>query len=545
MTGTHRSLPRRLRLALTAGLGAGNFFWHAYRIAPAKARERALLHQYDRRGMQGWSLNRLRSTVIRYAAAYSERGVGHGTRVGVYTSDGLAGLLHHIAITSLGGVTVLANPRMAVDVVAKFMASAAPDLVIGDRELVFDGAGPRFGVPTVEVAGFDASARSTVTPPRHYHLPDDMVLISHSSGTTGTPKPTTFTHGSFFAGKRRRLWTFPSRVDDRLLSALPQSHSAGLSYVSLALMLGLPTLMMDDNAGRSPAEAMNDFLPTTVIGFPISLAELRTQDLSDRAATTVRTWMGMGDASHERHIRPLVAVGDRGSTYVDGLGSSEMGMVLFKTAYTVHSTHYDRAIGKPVPAVREAVVLDEDGTRLPDGQAGRLGVHAPSVTPGYVDDPTLDERWRVGKYLLTGDVVRRDTDGTFYHLDRIQDVITTSTGPVHSLPLEEVVLLSTNAFDAAVFAVRDPASPGHDRPAAVVLLTEPDLPPAEVLLAECNRALAEKDLPRLSALVLARDRVGLPVGVTGKVLKRELRRTHRDLLTRPADHSAVAGPVTR
>jgi acyl-CoA synthetase (AMP-forming)/AMP-acid ligase II len=249
----------------------------------------------------------------------------------------------------------------------------------------------------------------------------------------------------------------------------------------------------------------------------------------------------MGDASHERHIRPLVKLGRtparggwrEGSTYVDGLGSSEMGMVLFKNPHTARTSHYRRMIGRPVPVVRDAAVLDPNGAVLPNGQAGLLGVRTPSVTPGYWDNPELTARYRSGEYFLTGDVVRRDDSGIWYHLDRTPDVITTADGPVYSLPLEEVVLIATGALDAAVVAVDDPAERGRSRPIAVVLVNHSRPPNPDELLSRCNAQLRQAGLAQLRALVVTTERDGVPVGVTGKVLKRVLRERHGTILSEP------------
>lgn len=382
-------------------------------------------------------------------------------------------------------------------------------------------------------------------PRRYRHRSQDLVLISHSSGTTGRPKATSFTHQGFFVGKRERLVNFASRRTDRMLTALPHSHSSGISYLSLAIMLNLPTMLIDDASGAAVVEAMNEFLPTMVLGFPLSLAELPIDRLSAAATDAVHTWMGMGDASHERHIRPLVELG---AAYVDGLGSSEMGMVLFKNVHTPGSETYDRMIGRPVGVVRHAAVLGPAGEELPDGETGLLGVRTPSVTPGYVNEPELTEGARSGGYFLTGDVVRRDGCGNWYHLDRTPDVIDTAGGPVYSLPLEEALLITTQALDASVVAVDDPAHPGSSRPVGIALFADERPPDAQEALDRCNRALAERGLARLAALIVTGDRQGLPVGVTGKALKRVLRERHRDLLSRPAKAgvavaTGVAAPV--
>ncbi|WP_042431994.1 class I adenylate-forming enzyme family protein [Streptacidiphilus anmyonensis] len=559
--GTHRSVAQRLRLYTAPGLGAGDFFWYAWKVATD--RDRPLLFHPDvtspdwpDRPPTGLSLDDVRRAVIRYAHWYRENGVGKGTHVGLHTRDGLSGLVHHIAVTGLGATAVHCNPKMASATAAEYFVRTGTTLVVGDADLLKGladawSANPSAAAPRVrDLAELE---RTATAPPRplsgfpYRHSRDDLIMISHSSGTTGRPKAPVFHHGSFFVGKRERLWTFPSLRSDRLLTALPHSHSAGISYLSMAILLGIPTLLLDGADGERVEQAVNLFRPTIVLGFPLTLAEIRPDRITAEGARNIHTWNGMGDASHERHVRPLTELGRRvergavhpGSRYLDGLGSSEMGMVLFKQAYTPETTAFGRRIGRPAKVVRKAAVLDAGGRELPDGQAGMLGVRTPSSTPGYWDDPHLNEQSVVNGYFLTGDIVRRDGSGTWYHLDRTPDVIETATGPVYSLPMEEVVLLSTEALDAAVVAVADPDAPGRMCPAAVVLFADGAPHDPLPLLERCNAALAREGLPRLSALVLASDRADLPVGVTGKVLKRVLRERHRDLLSAPADPSVA------
>lgn len=330
LLGAHRSIAQRLRLSVNRDLGAGNFFWHVCAVARDDL-DRPILFRPDPTGLTGLSLRMLRERVLRYANWYRAHGAGPGTRVGVYTMDGLLGVLHHIAITSLGGVTVLTNPNMDPAVAAQYLRHSETTMIVADATRLaavvatmdgnWDGTTPP---TTADINVVEQEAVSADNPAggRYRHSHHDLVLISHSSGTTGIPKPTAFAHHSLSVGKRERLWKFPSASTDRMVTALPHSHSSGLSYLSLAMMLGLPTLLLDDPSGAAVAAAMNAFLPTVVIGFPLALTDLRTDALSLRAKQSVHTWMGMGDASHERHIRPLVALGRSGSTYVDGLGSS-------------------------------------------------------------------------------------------------------------------------------------------------------------------------------------------------------------------------------
>ncbi|MDQ8706890.1 class I adenylate-forming enzyme family protein [Streptomyces sp. LHD-70] len=567
LLGTHRTVAQRLRLYCDRNLGAGNFFWHAWRVA--RDRDRPLLFHPDvdapdwaRQELTGHSLDDLRVAAIRYAHWYREQGVRPGAHVGLHTRDGLQGLIHHIAITGLGAAAVHCNPKMAPKTAAEYFLRTEATVLVGDADLL-KGLGDAWakdadGRPTPQVQDIARLERTAPRPPGrladfpHRHTDDDLIMISHSSGTTGRPKAPVFHHGSFFAGKRERLWTFPSLRSDRLLTALPHSHSAGISYLSIALLLGIPTLILDDANGERLVQAINRFRPTTVLGFPLTLAEIAPENITAEAARHIHTWHGMGDASHERHIRPLIALGSRteggreltGSRYLDGLGSSEMGMVLFKQAYTPQTARYARHIGTPAKVVRKAAVLDVHGRELPDGEPGMLGVKTPSVTAGYLDDPDLTEESTVNGYFLTGDIMRRENGTDWFHLDRTPDVIHTSEGPVHSLPLEEVVLLATQALDTAVVAVGDPEAPCRSLPLAVVLHTDGAERDPQAELAACNEALARHGLSPLRGLLLATDRSDLPVGVTGKVLKRVLRERHRSVLHGPAQANLAVAAST-
>lgn len=537
---THRSVAQRLKLTLRSDLGAGSFFWHACDVA--RDADRPIVFQPDDRDVpQGHSLNALSTRITRYASWYREQGVSPSDHVALMTNNGLLTFMHHIAITSLGAVTVPINPRMAPAIAADYLAHTGYSIVVGDRALLDALEAAANGTPDARSARFEdlrileTQSAAHTEPLSHHpyrHHDDDLVMICHSSGTTGRPKATIFTHQGFFVGKRERLWTFPSRRHDRVLSALPHSHSAGLSYLSLCVLLGVPALLLDAPSGASIAEAMNRFDPTVVVGFPRTLADVPLTQLSGHARRSLHTWMGMGDVSHELHVRRLLSV--EGSAYVDGLGSSEMGMVLFSHTHIPGSTSYERRIGRPARVVGDAAVLDEDGNRLPDGSAGRLGVRTPSSTPGYWRNEEMTDRVRVDGYFLTGDVVRRDGDGTWYHLDRTPDVIDTAEGPVYSLPVEEVVLLTCEAIDAPVVAVDDPDHPGKAGVVAIVLLEHGSLADPAVLLERCNDALATKGLSTLRALVIEHDRAAVPAGVTGKLLKRELRERHCMLLSEPA-----------
>uniref|UniRef100_UPI001C5F4154 class I adenylate-forming enzyme family protein n=1 Tax=Nonomuraea rhizosphaerae TaxID=2665663 RepID=UPI001C5F4154 len=413
---------------------------------------------------------------------------------------------------------------------------------------------PRFIALAAEVRAHDADADRLPEEYPYQHDPDDIVALIHSSGTTGTPKSTTLGHRSFWDGKQPRMLRFPAEPYDKLMSLMPHTHAGGLSYFLTAVLLGLPTVVMADWRRPAVEPVMEAFQPTMVASFPRTFVELATGELPVKAAAKVHSWFNTGDSAHYGHIARLVQLGERpaglirswllpqgaaageplpGSQFVDGLGSSEMGMALFGQVTAPETPRDDRCVGKAQDAVIKAAVLDENGQEVPDGTVGLLGVITPSRTPGYWNDARLTSSFELNGYWLTGDVARRDSEGNFYHLDRTVDVIDTAAGPVYSLPIEEILIADCADLVQDCSVVGVPGRPGEgQRPIAVVRLQAgaAGVTAGEVL-EKANKALSDAGLATLATVIIARTDEDYPLGPTGKVLKRELRTRHAVLLT--------------
>ncbi|MEG9548046.1 class I adenylate-forming enzyme family protein [Streptomyces baarnensis] len=561
-------LRARLRLLAEPTLGVGSFLDHARAVSPDPPAP-FLLAQHaggpEEDGLERLSLDRLTEIRDAYASWYHEAGVRKGDPVGVYAGEGIDAFLHFLALSSLGAIAALVNGRMKPAVAAEYLTRIGVYGLVGTAEGI-DRLRESGGLPKTLAFEKDLrtfprtrSARPSlpgVFPYRHGE--DDLVMLCHTSGTTGPPKAVTFGHRQFFRGKRHRLVSFPDAGSNRMLSALPQTHSAGISYLMTATLLGLPTLVMADSSGEAVHDAAGWFRPTLVVAFPQTYAELARLDLSPSAVGNVHTWINTGDSAHEAHIKALIRHGRRpggrngrlpvplpggwpggrssraGSRFIDGLGSSEMGMALFRKVSEPERQDYDRCVGRPVKVVERATVLDPDGRQLGPGRAGRLGVISPTRTPGYWGNTELTGKSSVSGFWLTGDIVYRDRRGRFFHLDRVPDVIETAEGPVYSLPMEEAILLGLpEVADCAVVAVDAPPPLGKQAPFATVLLKPGAKAPAD-LLATLNDVLRARGLTALSAAVLATEPEHFPTGATGKVLKRSLREHFADVLVRPS-----------
>jgi len=554
----------REQLMTEPDLGAGNFLDFALRLNPHRAVPFVYTHHTDHRGkiqLRGHSLIGLAAQRDRYAKWYWANGVRPGDPVGVVVAEGLEPLLHFLALTALGAVPAMINDALRLDIMIRYLNHVGVVGLIADDPTRLASAyraepqsRPRFIAAISEVQAHDPQSTALPEEYPHRHAPDDVVALIHSSGTTGVPKSTMLAHRQFWEGKQARMVRFPTEPYDRLMSLMPHTHAGGLSYFLTATLLGLPTVVMADWRRAVVEPVMEAFQPTMVASFPRTFVELATGELPVKGAARVHSWFNTGDCAHYGHVRRLVQLGERpaglvkpwllprekaeqaalpGSQFIDGLGSSEMGMALFGQVFTPETPRADRCIGKPLEAVEKAAVLDESGVEVPDGTAGLLAVKSPSVTPGYWNSPQLTSSFRLAGYWLTGDVAYRDSEGNYYHLDRTVDVIDTADGPVYSLPMEEVLLADCGDVvqDCAVIGV--PGGPGEgQRPIAVVRLQSgAEDSTDEDVQGEANKALADAGLTALAAVRIARTPAEFPTGPTGKVLKRELRTRHAALLS--------------
>ncbi|WP_428269795.1 class I adenylate-forming enzyme family protein [Haliangium sp.] len=543
-------------LADDAELGSGNYLHYAARLNPNRDRDLVFLdHAIEVFGVshQRFSAASLKRVTDEIAAWYLEAGVGERDPVAIYVDNNFKNSLHFLALTAIGAVPILVNGNVQPHIAALFIERAGAVGLVCDPGH-YDWIRPHLRADTelgLVVCDRDMKPASTPLPAwyPYRHHDDDPVLVCHSSGTTGIPKAVTNYHQQYFFGPRYRM-KMPLRPGpQRALSAFPHSHSAGVSFPMRSIIAGTPIMIVSDQSAENILRCIDAFQPTTVGAFAEHYAKMSKCDLGGYRLDSVQTWLNTGDSAHEAHIRPLVNVGshyegDRlvpGSVFVDGLGSSEMGYSMFKKEHTKDGDSYGRCVGRPFEFV-EAAILGEHGEVLGPNQVGMIGFKAPSITPGYWNNSVVTYRAQRSGYWMPGDVGFRNDDGEYFHLDRAVDVIHSADGPAYTLPTEEKI---QNRYpelaDASVIGVDDGS--GHKVAIAFVWGVSGDEElDAGAMLEALNRDKGNGYTARLSALaVVSLDEI--PLGATGKVLKRELREKFQNFLVDEKVRAGISGQV--
>ncbi|MEU7907458.1 class I adenylate-forming enzyme family protein [Actinoplanes sp. NPDC049118] len=550
-------LTRAQRNAFAADerVGGGNLLKSAIAANPhpevAFIRSGRPLTNTDGELQTDFSLLQLDQLAQSWSVWYLEKGVRPRDRVAVYMKDFFAYSVHYYALAQIGAIAVLINSKAPREIAASLLRRTSPVGIYTDRahlavvaEDVKDLPDLRWVQLLEELPA--PPANELPESARYRHAPEDPVSILHSSGTTGLPKPVTQTHRSSTAGPRFRL----TRPDPTLgaggvmLAALPQSHLGAIHYLTYAIFGGTPIVPLFDPSGEEMVAAIKEHQPTSVMAFGHACADLAALDLEPGVLDTVNVWVTTADAVHEAHMRKLLAHRSPElppSSFLDRLGTTELGWGVLLQTRTLASKRNDRCVGKPV-GVSEVAVLRKDGTEADVNEVGLLGARGPAITAGYWNDMDTTYRSRLGGYWTPGDMVYRDEENNFYHVDRAVDAIETANGVGYSILMEERLLSEVPGIqDCAVVAGRL----GTETVAVGVVTSEEAGADPYALLKQANEALREAGHPELSLLEIVES---IPCGVTGKVLKRALRERYSNLSEyvgeRQSTGLAVASVIT-
>lgn len=464
--------------------------------------------------------------------------MGPRDRVAVYIEDSLEDQIHLTALAQIGAIPVLLNGLLPPEYALALIERSAPVGVYTDAahlSLI------QSGLARISSLRWTHIRESAGLEPGHLpetswfrHADDDPVVLCHTSGTTGVPKLVVWTHRQSVVGARFRLRSHPEPDDSLMLSAISQSHSGAIAFTFYAVLAGLPFISLSDRSAEGVTRAVRMYRPTIVQAFHPVHADLATSGPKAEDFTSVREWMNTGDSAHDAHIRTLINLGSRivdaenipGSSFRDGLGASELGWAALGHTITAETPERPRYLGRAIPFA-DVAVLREDGSPAADGEVGLLAIRSESLSPGYWNDSDTYYRSKLNGYRLSGDLAYRTADGDFYHVDRLVDRIRTTEGDGFSVLMEEILLLSLpEAADCAVVAGQDG---GRTVPVAIVRLYESTQADPATLLERANSALADKGQPSIALLELAAEDADIPVGPTGKTLKRQLRERYADL----------------
>ncbi|WP_373046605.1 class I adenylate-forming enzyme family protein [Vulgatibacter sp.] len=440
----------------------------------------------------------------RIAGGLLASGVGENDRVLLCAGNHEGFVAAFFGIVYAGAVVVPAPILSAPDEIALRVDRAGCRLALCDpeREALLRSAGTH---------GITIDALPEAAPldlPRELD-PGADAMILFTSGTTGEAKGARISHASLLVHTATLVHhTLRLDIDDRVLGALPLTHSFGCRMALLAPFF---------------AGAVVQLVPRFDAAATLALLDEESITWAPVVPTMLAAWLRQPRGPPPRALHWVLSAGAPlpaelacsaehrlGVPVRQGYGLTE---ATFSTVDGPPDAPVLGSVGRPVWGV-EVRIVDADGATVGHETDGEIEVRGHNAMTGYLDDPEATAAVRDGAWLRTGDVGHLDAAGRLYVVDRKKDLILRGGNNVYPAEVEEVLCRHPGVAEVAVVGRPDPYY-GEEVVAVVVPHDGADL----------------RDLGSFAAAHLARTKVPrelvvideLPLGPSGKVLKRVLR----------------------
>ncbi len=368
------------------------------------------------------------------------------------------------------------------------------------------------------LAGGDPAAPTIAAPA------DEVAFWLYSSGSTGAPKGVRHVHGSLRAtADTYGAQVLQIRADDLMFSAAKAFHAYGLgNSMTFPMSVGATAVLLPDRPTPDAViDTMERHQPTLFGGVPTLFAAMLANPRIGPGAGSprLRRCISAGEALPAeigRRWSDMVGV-----DILDGIGSTEMLHIFVSNR--ADDIRYGTS-GKPVPGY-DAMILDEHGGRVPNGEAGELVVRGPSAADGYWNQRDKTRRTFRGEWTHTGDTYIRDADGYFRFCGRTDEMLKVSGVWVSPFEVEEALVSHPAVLESAVIGAED--RDGLTKPKAFVVLQkaarQQDAETVkELLKTHVKERIGVWKYPRWIEFV-----DGLPKTATGKIQRFRLRDDHR------------------
>lgn len=184
----------------------------------------------------------------------------------------------------------------------------------------------------------------------------------------------------------------------------------------------------------------------------------------------------------------------------EGYGMTEIGGGTIVPAEAIAKSR-ELTCGLPAP-FRELRIVHENGEDVAEGEEGELWVAGRSILQAYYKRPAANRESFCGRWFRTGDLFRRDTDGYYYIVGRLKDMIKRAGENIAAREVEAALNAMPEIEESAVLPAPDPQR--REEVKAYILLKGGDAVPKldpESIIAHCKERLAAFKIPRYITFV--------------------------------------------
>jgi len=298
---------------------------------------------------------------------------------------------------------------------------------------------------------------------------EDPLFILYTSGSTGKPKGVLHTTGGYLVYVMQTFkWIFDYRDEDTFWCTADIGWVTGHSYIVYGPLASGATSVMFEGVPTYPApdrfwQIVEKYRVNIFYTAPTALRSLMREGddwVNKRNLSSLRLLGSVGEPINpEAWMWYYTVIGKSRCPIVDTWWQTETGGILITPLPGAMSLKPGSAV-LPFPGV-DVAILREDGTPVDTNEGGYLVIKKP--WPGlmrrvYGDPNRFKDTYfvRFPGYYTTGDGARRDEDGFYWLMGRIDDVIKVSGHRIGTAEVESALVSHPKVAEAAVVGMPHP-----------------------------------------------------------------------------------------
>jgi fatty-acyl-CoA synthase len=492
--------------------------------------------------------------VKKLANALLDAGVKPGDRVATIAWNNYRHIEIYYAVSGIGAIAHTINPRLDPKQIAWMVGHAEDSWVFFDTTFAPLIEGVSAFCPTVKAwvamcdadhvpdgktevqcyEGFIADHKDTIEWPRFDE--NTACTLCYTSGTTGNPKGVLYSHRSTIL----HAWASCAKdvvgisACDAVLAVVPMFHISAWGLVYSAAMMGTKLVMPGPALdGKSLTDMIRSQEVTYMAGVPTIwmgiLNNLRAEggDLAGKLPTVKAALVG-GSALPEVLLRAyedelgIPMQQGWGMTETSPLGVTNSPLPEHKNMSHEELIKVKLLAGRSIFGI-EMRIVDDEGNLLPrDGVAsGHLHVRGPWVANSYYKKEDDRDDFTKDGWFMTGDVAALHPSGHLEITDRSKDVIKSGGEWISSIEVENAAMNHPDVAMAACIGAHH--EKWQERPILIVQPMPGKTPDKDEIKKEIAAKCAKWWMPDE---IFFKD--ALPIGATGKVLKKDLKEEYKN-----------------
>lgn len=414
--------------------------------------------------------------VLRLSNSLLSLGIGKGNVIGVADWNTAKFFELHYAASLIGALIYPVNIRLPPDQIAYTIKVADVDyLFVSDDFKAIANFVPENRVISLDfpskVNYNDLIDDGDAKEPEVEVLPNDYYSILFTSGTTGLPKATRYTHEKLLQGAlsiayQLGLYKTPARLssEDVIFPFIPFYHIHAWGIAFIAPYLGAKLVLGGKFDPMKAIELIEKEKVTWINAVPTMVTMLLQSGMVEKL-NGVKALVG-GSPLTADLAKKMV---DSGMSFTTIYGATDMLAasisIVSSEAEKGDVIDYIRQTTHPVPFA-EMKVIGMDGKVAKDGEMGELYFKASWLSGEYYKDEEKTREAYQDGWFKTGDVAIMLPDGGIRILDRVKDAVKSGGEWIPTSILESVISEVDGVEMVAVLGKRD--EKWGERPVAII-----------------------------------------------------------------------------